>query len=94
MELTLSLVRTCGASRGDPIIKMVANEVRRPGRLLHLRFHGKCMKTISDFLKSRLIVCVRLSVLHAAALTDSMVFGRSRDSWANALPSTYPPSTY
>ena len=49
VELTLSSVRTCGASRGDPIIKTVANEVRRHGRLLHLHFHGKCMKTVSDF---------------------------------------------
>ena len=32
-----------------PVIKAVAEEVRRHGRLLHVHFHGKCMETVGDF---------------------------------------------
>jgi len=32
-----------------PVIRAVAEEVHRHGRLLHLHFHGKCMDTLHDF---------------------------------------------
>jgi hypothetical protein len=32
-----------------PVIKAVADEVHRHGKLLHVHFHGKCMDTIADF---------------------------------------------
>ncbi|NUQ62704.1 MAG: hypothetical protein HUU20_09455 [Pirellulales bacterium] len=32
-----------------PIIKAVADEVHRHGRLLHIHFHGKCRDTVADF---------------------------------------------
>jgi len=32
-----------------PVIKAVADEVHRHGRLLHVHFHGKCMETVADF---------------------------------------------
>ena len=32
-----------------PIIRAVAEEAHRHGRLLHIHFHGKCMETVADF---------------------------------------------
>ncbi|MDD5704994.1 MAG: uroporphyrinogen decarboxylase family protein [Kiritimatiellae bacterium] len=32
-----------------PVIRAVADEVHRHGRLLHIHFHGKCMETLRDF---------------------------------------------
>jgi uroporphyrinogen decarboxylase len=32
-----------------PVIKAVADEAHRHGRLLHIHFHGKCMETVADF---------------------------------------------
>ena len=32
-----------------PVIKAVADEVHRHGKLLHVHFHGKCMDTVADF---------------------------------------------
>jgi uroporphyrinogen-III decarboxylase len=32
-----------------PLIKALAEETHRHGRLLHVHFHGKCMETIGDF---------------------------------------------
>jgi uroporphyrinogen-III decarboxylase len=32
-----------------PVIRAVAEEVHRHGRLLHVHFHGKCMETVADF---------------------------------------------
>lgn len=32
-----------------PVIKAVAEEVHRHGRLLHIHFHGKCLDTVADF---------------------------------------------
>jgi imidazolonepropionase-like amidohydrolase len=32
-----------------PIIRAVAEEVHRHGRLLHIHFHGKCLDTVADF---------------------------------------------
>jgi hypothetical protein len=31
-----------------PVIRAVAEEVHRHGRLLHIHFHGKCMETVAD----------------------------------------------
>jgi hypothetical protein len=32
-----------------PLIKAVADEIHRHGKLLHIHFHGKCMDTVADF---------------------------------------------
>ena len=32
-----------------PVIKAVADEVHRHGRLLHIHFHGRCIETVADF---------------------------------------------
>jgi hypothetical protein len=32
-----------------PVIKAVAEEVHKYGRLLHIHFHGNCMETVGDF---------------------------------------------
>lgn len=32
-----------------PVIRAVADEAHRHGRLLHIHFHGKCMETVADF---------------------------------------------
>jgi len=32
-----------------PVIRAVAEEVHRHGRLLHIHFHGKCAETVADF---------------------------------------------
>jgi len=32
-----------------PVIRAVADEVHRHGRLLHVHFHGACMDTVADF---------------------------------------------
>jgi len=32
-----------------PVIRAVAEEVHRYGRLLHIHFHGRCMDTVADF---------------------------------------------
>lgn len=32
-----------------PVIKAVADEIHRHGKLLHIHFHGKCMDTVADF---------------------------------------------
>lgn len=32
-----------------PVIKAVADEIHRHGKLLHIHFHGKCMETVADF---------------------------------------------
>ena len=32
-----------------PVIRAVANEVHRHGRLLHIHFHGRCLETVEDF---------------------------------------------
>lgn len=32
-----------------PVIRAVAEEVHRHGRLLHVHFHGKCRETVADF---------------------------------------------
>jgi hypothetical protein len=32
-----------------PVLKAVADELHRHGRLLHLHFHGKCLEVVSDF---------------------------------------------
>jgi len=32
-----------------PVIRAVADEIHRHGKLLHIHFHGKCMDTVADF---------------------------------------------
>lgn len=32
-----------------PVIRAVAEEVHRHGRLLHIHFHGRCLETVPDF---------------------------------------------
>jgi uroporphyrinogen decarboxylase len=32
-----------------PVVKAVADEIHRHGKLLHIHFHGKCMETVVDF---------------------------------------------
>jgi uroporphyrinogen-III decarboxylase len=32
-----------------PVIKAVADEIHKHGRLLHIHFHGKCIDTVADF---------------------------------------------
>lgn len=32
-----------------PVIRAVAEEIHRHGKLLHIHFHGKCMDTVADF---------------------------------------------
>ncbi len=32
-----------------PVLRAVAEEVHRHGRLLHVHFHGACMETVADF---------------------------------------------
>jgi uroporphyrinogen-III decarboxylase len=32
-----------------PVIRVVAEEVHRHGRLLHVHFHGRCLETVADF---------------------------------------------
>ena len=32
-----------------PVIRAVATEVQRHGRLLHVHFHGRCLETVTDF---------------------------------------------
>ncbi|MBI2442100.1 MAG: hypothetical protein HYV35_12110 [Lentisphaerae bacterium] len=32
-----------------PVIRAVAEEAHRHGRLLHLHFHGRCLETVADF---------------------------------------------
>ena len=32
-----------------PVIRAVAQEAHRHGRLLHIHFHGKCLETVADF---------------------------------------------
>ena len=32
-----------------PVIRAVADEVHRHGRLLHVHFHGRCIETVADF---------------------------------------------
>ncbi len=32
-----------------PVIRAVAEEVHRHGRLLHVHFHGRCLETVADF---------------------------------------------
>lgn len=32
-----------------PVIRAVAEEVHRHGRLLHVHFHGRCIETVADF---------------------------------------------
>jgi hypothetical protein len=32
-----------------PVIRAVAEEIHRHGRLLHIHFHGRCMDTVADF---------------------------------------------
>ena len=32
-----------------PVIRAVADEAHRHGRLLHVHFHGRCMETVADF---------------------------------------------
>jgi uroporphyrinogen-III decarboxylase len=32
-----------------PVIRAVADEIHRHGRLLHIHFHGRCMETVADF---------------------------------------------
>jgi len=32
-----------------PVIRAVAEETRRHGRMLHIHFHGACMETVADF---------------------------------------------
>ena len=34
-----------------PVIRAVANEVHKHGRLLHVHVHGRCMETVADFLE-------------------------------------------
>ena len=32
-----------------PLIKIIADEIHKQNKLLHIHFHGKCMETIEDF---------------------------------------------
>lgn len=32
-----------------PLIKAVAEEIHRHGKLLHIHFHGRCLETVADF---------------------------------------------
>jgi hypothetical protein len=32
-----------------PVIRAIAEEIHRHGKLLHIHFHGKCLETVADF---------------------------------------------
>ncbi|MBM4033448.1 MAG: hypothetical protein FJ291_16920 [Planctomycetes bacterium] len=69
-----------------PLIKAIADEAHRHGRLVHLHFHGRCMETVADFAELGLDCVCPFERPPAATWRASPASARSPDSSKAAQP--------